>query len=312
MNTIKLEAIDLNLLVALDAILEEESLKRAATRLGITPSAVSHKLRSLREVIGDEILVGHGPRQVLTARARELRAPLRAALDALHRTIQAVKPFDPATSTRVFRVATGEAGELTVLLEAQRLLREEAPGVRVEFVRVDASSASRLEAGELDFVVGGPGPQSPGFMQKLVTRDPLAAVVRANHPRMGRAPTVDDYLALGHIVVPRADAVEHMLEAKGIARREAIRLDSVVVAAHLAAETDYVFTTALAFGSAMARRVRNLAVYPLAWAPDVPIYLWWHARSSGDAGAEWARAFAVRVTSVAGSATGHTTSPPPG
>ena len=303
MNTNKLEAIDLNLLVALDAILEEESLKLAAIRLGITPSAVSHKLRALREVLGDEILVGHGPRQVLTSRARELRAPLRSALDGLHRTIQAVKPFDPLTSTRTFRVATGEAGELTVLLEAQRLLRAEAPDVRVEFVRVDASSAARLEAGELDFVVGGPGPQSPGFMQKLVSRDPLAAVVRADHPHVRQAPTVEEYLKLGHIVVPRADAVEHVLATKGMERREAVRLASVVVAAHLAAETDYVFTTAMAFGSSMVKRVRNLAIFPLPWAQDVPIFLWWHARSSTDAGAEWARTFAARVTAMSAGAT---------
>lgn len=300
MNQAKLESIDLNLLVALDAILEEESLKRAAGRLGITPSAVSHKLRALRDILGDEILVGHGPRQVLTSRAQDLRAPLRSALDALHRAIHAAKPFDPATSTRTFRVATGEAGELTVLLEAQRLLRDEAPGVRVEFVRVEASTPARVETGEIDFVVGGPGPETPGFMQKLVMRDPLAAVVRADHPRLRRLPALEEYVAHGHIVVPRADAVEHLLGLQNITRREAFRVGSVVVAAHLAAETDHVFTTSLGFGSAMARRVRNLAVYPLAWVPEVPIHLWWHGRSNTDPGAEWARAFAVRVTLAAG------------
>ncbi|GGY21813.1 LysR family transcriptional regulator [Paludibacterium paludis] len=126
-----LRQLDLNLLVTLDALLAEHNVTRAAERLHLSQPSVSVQLAKLRNVFDDPLLLP-GPRGMRpTARADELREPLRQALDALERAVTPGRVFDPALASHTWRVAATDYGASTILLPALADLREAAPGTRL-------------------------------------------------------------------------------------------------------------------------------------------------------------------------------------
>ena len=152
MNTVQLKDVDLNLLVVLDELLRERSVTRAAERLDLTPSAVSHALRRLRELFDDELLLRDGRRMRPTSRAVELAETLPRLLQQVSRTIAAPEAFDPATSVRTFRLA---APDFTAALVPSLLrdVQRAAPGVRVELAPYSATSFRELADGRSDALV---------------------------------------------------------------------------------------------------------------------------------------------------------------
>lgn len=129
----RLSAVDLNLLVPLHALLEEASVTRAAARVNLSQPAMSHALRRIRRLLGDEVLVGRGPATVLTPRAQQLRAPLR---ELLHRTavLLGEADFDPRTDARQLTVAMTSSTATVLGAGLARLLEEEAPNLRLRIV----------------------------------------------------------------------------------------------------------------------------------------------------------------------------------
>src|SRR6185369_14601673 len=123
----RLGAVNLNLLRALAALLAESSVTRAAARVGVTQSAMSHSLRQLREIFDDPLLV-RGPRgMALTPRAQELSGPIRRGLAELSRAVAAGEPFDPARAARTFTLLTADFYSVVVLPPLFEILRREAP-----------------------------------------------------------------------------------------------------------------------------------------------------------------------------------------
>jgi DNA-binding transcriptional LysR family regulator len=131
MNGVHLGAFDLNLLVALDALLAERSVTRAAARLGLTQSAASHALARLRRLTGDELLGRGRDGMVPTLRAEAMRVPLRRALEEIVGTLSSPGAFDPKTArVRVF-IGTSDYAELVLLPGVVARLAREAPGVEL-------------------------------------------------------------------------------------------------------------------------------------------------------------------------------------
>src|SRR5258708_16606198 len=134
MNEVHVCAFDLNLLVALDALLSEASVTKAAARIGVTQSAASHALSRLRKLTRDELLVRSRDGMVPTIRAEAMRAPLRRALDELTGTLSSPRAFDPKTArVRVF-IGTSDYAELVLLPGVMARLLRDAPGVEVRVV----------------------------------------------------------------------------------------------------------------------------------------------------------------------------------
>src|SRR5688500_4975014 len=129
-HAMNLAALDLNLLVALDALLREASVSRAAERIGLSQPATSHALRRLRDLMGDPLLVRAGPRMELTPRAEALREPLAAAL-AQVQGLFAEDAFDPAVSRRRFKAMIPDVSTSVLLPAIVRRLEAEAPHVRL-------------------------------------------------------------------------------------------------------------------------------------------------------------------------------------
>src|SRR6185312_14651732 len=142
MNGVHLGSVDLNLLVALDALLAERSVTRAAAKVGITQSAMSHTLARLRAQFDDEILVRGAEGMVPTTRATALGEGVGRALGDIARALAQPRPFDPRTAEGRVTIGTSDYGELVLLPKLFRRLTDEAPGIDLRVIAVEGGFAA--------------------------------------------------------------------------------------------------------------------------------------------------------------------------
>ncbi|MCA9539264.1 MAG: LysR family transcriptional regulator, partial [Myxococcales bacterium] len=196
-----LAAIDANLLVALDVLLTERHVTRAAKRLGVTQSAMSQTLQRLRDALDDPLLVRSGPRMVATPRAEAIAGPLRAALQALTQTLAGPARFEPATSDRVFRVAMLDHSAYTMLPGLLSTLAKAGPGLQIEVLTLDLAVIwDQLRAGDVELAVIGPWQAPPDVMTEQLFMDHMTSMVRADHAILDGPMTVEQYTAWPHAV----------------------------------------------------------------------------------------------------------------
>jgi DNA-binding transcriptional LysR family regulator len=285
-----LAAIDLNLLVVLRALLDEGSVHGAARRLGRSPSATSHALMRLRELLGDELFVRVGSRMVPSPRAESLKEPVRQALSALERTIEGPRPFEPATATGTLRLAAVDLAQTLLLAELLVRLRREAPGLRVVVMPIPEQPTRALAEGAVDLVLGGLSPERD-LARVILLRDPFVCVVRAGHPCLAAPFTVDVWAALPHVLIqPRGGLrgyVDAALQQVGRERQVVCVTPSLALALEVVARSDLVLTTT-STSARQARRAADLALLP----PPLPVEPYtlaasWHARRADDPLVRW-------------------------
>src|SRR6516225_757206 len=154
-DIINLNRIDLNLLVHLEALLSERNVTRAAARVGIGQSAMSHNLARLRELFDDELLT-RGPEGLrLTPRAVTLAEPVRTTLARIQTLVARDEAFDPATAMRTLRFGLPDSMEILIVPTLLAQLREVAPGIHLRVYNIDSSRLlDELDADELDLAIG--------------------------------------------------------------------------------------------------------------------------------------------------------------
>ena len=198
---------DLNLLLALEALLQEKSVTRAAEKLFISQPAMSAALSRLREYFGDELLVRVGRDLELTPRGRSLVEPIQQMLANLQVVLNPRETFDPLVQKRTFSVIS--PGDVTpwVLQPLMRKLEVVAPGIRIQVERPSVAGLARLAQGNVDLVLTLDGPDSlplPNLPESICTAFVLAvryvAIITANHPEIGSELTLEQYLRLPHAV----------------------------------------------------------------------------------------------------------------
>jgi DNA-binding transcriptional LysR family regulator len=284
--------LDLHLVPTLDALLEERSVTRAAARLGVTQSAVSHGLRKLREHFGDELLVRSPNGLSLTARAERLADAVRRSLELLERADEEA-PFDPATTHRSFTIVMADHVALVLLGALVERVTNEAPNVDLVVRPLTSESERALETGAVDLLVAGTRSTPAGCYRQKLADDGWVTLVRADHPKVGKKMDLDQFLALRHVLVaPRGvgrGPVDEALDAMGRRRRVAVRVPQLSLAAFLVARSELV-TTAIA--SAARVVAETLPIRAVATPLDLPPGTWmqlWHERSQRDSGHAWLR-----------------------
>ncbi|MCA9610385.1 MAG: LysR family transcriptional regulator [Myxococcales bacterium] len=304
-----LAGLDLNLVVALDALTRERSVTRAAREMGVTQSAMSHSLRRLRVLLGDPLLVRGKGGMVLTPRAEALAVPLRSGLTTIRHALASPDAFDPKTARRAFTLATPDLFDAVIMPPLLARLEREAPLVDlaarpIELERIPA----RLETGELDLAIvphieGQPANEAPddgGLLRRALFRDQgPACYLRAGHPaltgrkgarrRLGRVA----YARLSHVMVSIGGTgpgyVDRALAEHGLTRRVALRVPSFAAAAAIVARSDLVLTapTVLDRLTAVGRDVVCVAA-PIR-LPRHRIDMMWHERFTHDPPHRWFR-----------------------
>lgn len=289
-----LAGIDLNLLVALDALLLERSVTRAAQRIGMTQSSLSHVLRRLRALLGDPLFIKTPRGMQPTALAAELGPPLRGALGAIEEALRTRPRFDAKRSSRAFTLASSDYGILLLLPRLVARLQRLAPGISLAVRPATDKSAEELCAGELDLLLGAVPPQPADILSRRLLSDRFVCLLRAEHPlaRDGRL-SLDQYVALPHLLISPmgrgATWVDPVLERLGLRRRIALRVPQYLAAPHIVAETDLVLTIAARVARALRGALPLREVPPPVEIPGFSISAYWHAHRQDDAGHRFLR-----------------------
>jgi DNA-binding transcriptional LysR family regulator len=285
--------VNLNLLVAFDALFAEQSVTSAAKRVGVTQPAMSNSLAQLRALFDDQLFLRHRTGLSPTARAKELAEPIRKGLLLLQGAL-AGRSFDPATSERRFMVAASDYVELVLLPRLLRRLAKQAPHVRLQLVPWGLHEAPPgLARGELDLMLGFYDKLPPHHHEQTLFSDEYVCVVRRGHPRVKSKLTLAQYLELSHVLVSsRADSpgsVDRALAALGKKRTVGARVSHFLTVPVLVSQTDYV--------AALDRRVAEVFAAPLGlklFAPPLKlpkgsIGQVWHEQQDGDPAQRWLR-----------------------
>lgn len=292
MRETDLRKADLNLLVVLQALLEERSVTRAAGRLAMSQPAASRALARLRQLFGDALLVEGPGRYLLTARAEEMQPLLRDTLARVS-SLLAGSAFDPLQ-------AVGPVRLLMLDLEAAVLgprliaaLAEQAPGVDLDIVPPGPRPLDALESDAVDAIVGVVTDAPAGIRRRRLYEDRFLTLMRREHPEAGRRLTLERYLDLHHLVVSITGTgpswVDASLARLGKERRVKVRVASFLAAVEIAAQSDLVMTLPSSLARTAAGMERFVSVTPPLDLGSVVMSLAWHARHQDSPRHVWLR-----------------------
>lgn len=293
MNDIHSRHFDLNLLKTLTVLLEERQVSRAAARLNLTQSAVSHALRRLREQFDDPLLVRRGQTMVPTARAAELGPTLKAVLGEIDRIVGAAE-FDPKTAAGTVRIATTDYGSAIILPHVVHALAAAAPRLTVSYTDLSESTFDELRSGFLDLALSGQESHRDMETETLFT-ERFVLMARAGHPCLDRPMTVDEYVRWPHVVVDlvhsRLLAIDIALKRLKRKRTIGVRTPHFLAAPFLAQHSDLLVPVPERLTDMYARNLGLVALDPPA---DLDLGRFdyvqmWDGRRSGDPVHRWLR-----------------------
>lgn len=294
---------DMDLLLALDALLQDHNVTHAAVRLGISQPALSARLTRLRRLLDDRLFVpGPNGRGVIpTPRAETLRPLVVGALRQIATIMEPVK-FDPATSARVFTLALQENPAIMIGPGLVQRVRMAAPGIRLRLALPNRRRVSDLlESGEVDMFIGVAAGTDSAWIGRTLFHDDFATAQRKGHPR-GTAPLdLESFCNLAHLLVssegdPFSGFVDKALMAINRTRQIAMSVQSYAVAPTIVAGSDLLCTLP-------ARMLRHFGTSLDVFEPPIALQsigvgAYWHPRQQEDPGHRWLREqlFAVANT----------------
>ena len=287
-----LNSLDLNLLTALDALLREANVSRAAMRIGLSQPATSHALQRLRDIFGDPLLVRTGARMELTPRAQALRAPLAQALDQV-RGLFVPEEFDAARSERQFRLMMPDLAVELLMPPLMEKVTRLAPNVRIDVVPWRGPAIFHAEfARTIDLVVSI-GNAFKGFHRQLLYTDSDALAVRRGHPLTPKLKRREAFLATRHVgVIIRGqgeDLIDSWLRTKGIERHISLVVPGYLEALHVAARTDLVAFVPRRLIAALSKQLGLVTVAPPLDPGIDEQFMFYPTRAQMDPGSIWLR-----------------------
>ncbi|MGJ5753826.1 DNA-binding transcriptional LysR family regulator [Streptomyces puniciscabiei] len=301
--------LDLNLLVALDVLLEEQSVQGAARRLHLSEPAMSRTLGRIRKALGDPILVRAGRRMVPTPHALAVRAEVGAVVERARALFAPGRDTDLRMVSRTFTILGHDAVWATHGAALFARVAREAPGVRLRFLSESHVDAPFLRQGTADLEVGVIDTTAPEVHVETVYEERMLGVVRSGHPLLEGELTPERFAGqAGHLVVSRRGRqrgpVDDALAELGLSRRVVGSVGTFPASLFVLRETDLIGLTT-AYGRPMADAL-GLVVFEVPLElPKVEVGLAWHPRHDADPAHAWLRA-CVRelMTEVSGAAAG--------
>ncbi|MEG3152619.1 LysR family transcriptional regulator [Sphingomonas sp. ZT3P38] len=291
----RMAPIDLNLLAALDVLLAERSVTRAARRLGLSVSATSRTLTRLRSATGDPLLVQAGRSLVPTPYAERLAGRVHAlAQEARDVLTPATDSMDPALLERTFTIRANEGFVALFAAALVTALTEAAPHVRLRFAPKPDKDVTPLRDGRIDLEIGTAGGSAPEVRSQLIFRDRFVGAARLRHALFERPVTPELYAACGHVVTSRRGAsggpVDDALGAIGLRREIVVIVPSFLDALNIARQSDLVALvpqSCLRHGEMAAQGIRGFDL-PVT-TPELAICAMWHPRFDADPAHRWFR-----------------------
>jgi DNA-binding transcriptional LysR family regulator len=303
-DTVNLGRIDLNLLVHLGALLTERSVTRAAARVGIGQSAMSHNLARLRELFGDELLTRGSEGMRLTPRAVTLLEPVQTMLTQVEALVSRDQAFDPATAVRTFRFGLPDSMEILIMPALLARMREVAPGIHLRLYNFDASRLlDDLDADAMDLAIGYDAFQ-PGQVhhkrRKLFTESWLCMF---SAEKTGIVPPIslDDYVRLPHVLTSLRPGrsvrgiVDEALDKLGLHRSVALTTPRFLTVPSLVASAPVIVTMQARLARVFAAELGLSLSPPPVELSEETVSLLWHASYDHDPAHTWLRELVTQL-----------------
>jgi DNA-binding transcriptional LysR family regulator len=284
---------DFELLLIFDEIYKTGNVTRAASNLGLPQSTVSIALGKLRGHFGDPLFSRTAKGMLPTPRAQNAIEDVRRSIQALQHALEDQPAFDPAASTRQFRICMTDISEIILLPRLLNHLREVGPGIRLEVSRISPTSPAELADGAVDLAVGFMPVLDAGFYQQKLFDQHFVCLLAIRHPRIADTLTAEQLGQEGHVRVRSAGTghaiVDTIFTRMGFQRHVLLSLPSFLGVARVVAQTDLLAIVPFRYANALAGReaVRFLPV-PVD-LPGYQVRQHWHERYHADASNRWLR-----------------------
>jgi len=298
-HMMNLSAVDLNLLVALDALISEAHVGRAARKIGLSQPATSHALNRLRELFADPLLVRVGIRMELTPRAIGLRDPLAETLQRVHAFL-VPDSFEPATSTRRFSLMMQDHIAHLMVPGLVKRVHSDAPTIRLDVLLWQSPSSMKPErARAIDLLLSCSTNEIVGFQREILFTDTEVTVVRKGHPAASRLKNLKTFLHSDHVAVVgkglMEDPVDNWLRQEGLARNIVLRVPSYLQALQTVAQSDVIAFVPKRLAESLAKPF-SLTVLPPPIDPGgYQEYLFYPLRIAQDPASRWLRKLALEI-----------------
>ncbi|WP_322047920.1 LysR family transcriptional regulator [Paraburkholderia sp. J67] len=292
--------VDLNLFRVFQAVLEERSLTQAGNRLGLSQPATSYALGRLRALFDDPLFVRTPDGMVPTSFAQRLKDPVGIALAAAREALRQSEPFDPATSTREFRISMSDVGEQVFLPAICERLQTIAPDVHIAAEAVLLTEVEeRMRLGRLDFAIGNLPSLKATTKHALLFNEEYACMTRKRRGLPARRISAAQFQEMSHVAVASADRshvlIEESLRQGGLHRRIALRVSHFNVTPDILRRTDWMVTLPRGVAEAF-NESGQFVIYPLPIElPRFESTIHWHELYDGDAGNRWLRELLVEI-----------------
>lgn len=288
----RLDNFDLNLLVAFDVLMQEQSVTRAANRLNVTQSAMSASLKRLRESFQDDILAQHGKKLTPTPFALSLQPEIAEMIFDLRALIARQGRFDPAQSERHFRIAASDYVTTVLLAPLVNALVSEAPGIAFSFELPGPAQQVALANGELDLLLTPEAFVHPDHPCELVFEEHHVIVGWTGNPVVDAPISKQAFEDVGHVAVSvgrQFTFAEEWFKSQGIERRIVVRAPSFIQAPYIVPETMLLCVMHERLARLMATRL-PLRVLEMPFAiPPMREMIQFHATRKEDPGLSWLR-----------------------
>lgn len=303
-----IQTIDLNLIVAFEALMEERNVTRAAKRIGLSQPAMSNALSRLRRTFDDPLLVRTPGGMTPTPAAQALIDAVHKALTHLRGALEEKPAFNPAASDRTFRVLTSDYAEVVLLAPMIGKLREQAGGVSIRVYRppnVFQSPTRTALSDSFDLAIGFfPDALSldPGVRSELLFEEDNVCIASSNHPTIKSRLSIRQYASARHAAVfyktEGPGVIDTVLAQKGLARDLAVLAPHFASVPFLVAESDLIATLPRRLASRFSRALK-LQILPIPFTlPPFRLTMLWHERVDSDPAHAWLRRLVVETASM--------------
>ncbi|MVW84794.1 LysR family transcriptional regulator [Pseudomonas sp. PB101] len=294
--------LDLNLLVALDVMLEECNITRAAERLHMTQSAISGILSRLREYFGDDLLIYVNRKMQPTPYALELAGPIREVLLLIKSSITAKPDFDPMTSNRHFKIITSDYLVSVLLSKVMVWANRNAPNITFEIIGVSDHSNEMLTRGEVDFIIMPDFYITADHPYVLLFEEDHVCVLWDENPDVGEQITLEQYITMGHVSAGfgrsrKLSIEEWFMNQYGVSRRIEVICNDFNTLAQVVIGTNRVATTHRMLAELYAQHLPLKVLSTPVKIPATRECMIWHKSMEGDTAHGWLRALISKMAS---------------
>ncbi len=285
--------VDLNLLRALDVLIAERNVTRAALRLNLSQPALSAQLNRLRDIFGDQLLIPAQRGMIPTERALELQVPLRRALEQVRHVVAEHCVFDPMTADVTFAIAASDYMQYTLLVPLTRILQRQAPRVRVAWYPVCGSPVlEQIERGEIHLWLKPSLQETQELRSSTLLHEEFLCIARDGHPLIDGKIDLDTFLACSHAIVSPGGGgftgpTDLALQRQGLERRVVLSVASFLILPEVIARSDLI---ALVPERIARSRSHGLQVLqPPLEVQGFDVVMLWHPRTDAHPSFRWLR-----------------------